>query len=480
MNAKGDDVSILIQNCTIITMNPQRTIVHDGAVGIDESQIVYAGPASACRIRGAATVVDGKGGVLLPGLIDSHAHAGHGLTKTLGEGGAGISEGWDAFMERIYFQGSTPDFWRAEALLSGLEKLRFGVTTGMSMLGSYPRYDDEECWEAHVEGMAQVGIRDILGVGTPNPPFPKTFRRWKDQSSYTEYQLSHADSFEKTEQAVRRFNGSHQGTVLCYPTPSGVGFRKGLSVEQHVAQNRAMKDISESYGVPIHSHSYGGDIVFARQHFPFVLGPRLSLAHCTGITDEEVRILADTGASVCSGPSTGAYILARCPVVELLEAGCNVAFCTDASAPDRTYDLFEKARFGVRLQRLHFHDTGVLPAGKALEMVTIDAARALGLEGSLGSIEVGKKADLVLVDMKKPHLYPPWHEPLRMVYEASGHDVDTVIVNGRVLMRERNVAHLDEAAILEAAEREARLALQRLGFEEATRLPERLWGVTHY
>ena len=88
-----------------------------------------------------------------------------------------------------------------------------------------------------------------------------------------------------------------------------------------MAQNRAMKDISERYGVPIHSHSYGGDIEFARRHFPFVLGPRLSLAHCTGISDEEVRILADTGTSVCSGPSTGAYILARCPVVELIEAG---------------------------------------------------------------------------------------------------------------------------------------------------------------
>ncbi|MDZ7794646.1 MAG: hypothetical protein U5P10_13435 [Spirochaetia bacterium] len=90
---------------------------------------------------------------------------------------------------------------------------------------------------------------------------------------------------------------------MCYPTPSETGRRDPLTVEQLIEQNRAMKDISDEYDVPIHSHSYGGDIEFAYQHFPFVLGPRLSLAHCTGISEKEVKILADTGTSVCSGPS---------------------------------------------------------------------------------------------------------------------------------------------------------------------------------
>jgi cytosine/adenosine deaminase-related metal-dependent hydrolase len=211
-----------------------------------------------------------------------------------------------------------------------------------------------------------------------------------------------------------------------------------------------------------------------------MLGPHLSLAHCTGIAEEEIALLAETGTSVCSGPSTGSYIKARCPVVELLDAGCNVTFCTDASAPDRTYDLFEKMRFGLWLHRVHFHDTGVLTAGKALEMVTVDAARAVGLADRIGSIETGKKADLILVDVNKPHLHPVWQEPMRMVYQASGHDVDTVIVNGRILMREKKIEHLEEQEILARAQEEAWRALRRLGIEAAASLPGRFWGATHY
>ena len=479
-----ENYDLIIRNATVITMDQQRRILHDAVLLIRGKYIDFigSGAAAAARLQNsqAEKIIDARHKVVLPGLIDTHAHAGHGLTKTLGEGGGAMGLEWDEFMERIYFRGSTPDFWHAEALLSGLEKLRFGVTTGMSMLGSYPRYDDEECWAAHVDGMAETGIRDILGVGTPNPPFPKTFRKWKGDETYNEYTLSHSDSFERTRRAVSLHRSANDGLSLCYPTPSGVGRRDPLSVDQQIAQNRAMKDISEEFDVPVHSHSYGGDIEFAYQHFPFMLGPRLSLAHCTGINAEEVKILADTGTAVCSGPSTGSYIKARCPVVELIDAGCNVSFCTDASAPDRTYDLFEKLRIGARLHRVHFHDSGILPAGKLLEMVTVDAARAMGLEDRLGSIEAGKLADVILVDMHKPHLYPVWHEPLRMVYQASGHDVDTVIVNGNILMEERRVTALDEDKILSRAADEAWLALKRLGFERATELPHNLWGTTHY
>ncbi|MFW6207191.1 MAG: amidohydrolase family protein [Spirochaetota bacterium] len=475
---------LLIKNATVITMDRQRRVLHDAVLLIRDNYIDFVDTVqeAAARLQNYSPdkIIDAKGKVVLPGLIDTHAHAGHGLTKTLGEGGQPMGLEWDEFMERIYFRGSTPDFWRAEALLSGLEKLKFGVTTGMSMLGSYPRYDDQECWAAHVEGMAEIGIRDILGIGTPNPPFPKIFRKWQNAETYSEYSLSHADSFERTRRAVSLHRSANDGLSMCYPTPSGVGRRDPLSVEQQIAQNRAMRDIAEEFDVPIHSHSYGGDIEFAYRHFPFVLGPWLSLAHCTGISEEEVKILAATGTSVCSGPSTGSYIKARCPVVELIDAGCIVSLCTDASAPDRTYDLFEKLRIGARLHRVHFHDSGILPAGKLLEMVTIDAARVLRLDDRLGSIEAGKLADMILVDMHKPHLYPVWHEPLRMVYQASGHDVDTVIVNGKVLMEQRKVFALDEDKILSRAADEAWLALKRLGFEGAAELPRNLWGTTHY
>lgn len=415
----------------------------------------------------------------MPGIIDAHAHAGHGLTKTLGTGGQGMSTDWDAFMEAIYFRGTTPDFWRAEARLSGLERLKFGVTTGMSMLGSYPRFDDLVYAQAHVDGMMDIGVRDILGIGPPNPPYPKRFIDWQGDKPGPEKILSHLDSIPITREAVKRFHDTHGGLTLCYPTPSGVGYREGLSRDELIHQNAAMKAIADEFGVPIHGHAYRGDIRYACNHFE-ILGPNLSLAHVTGISEEEIRILADTGTHVLSGPMTNAYINARCPVVELLECGVNVAFCTDASAPNRSYDLLEKLRVGLWLHRAHFKDPDVLPAGKALEMITIDAARALGLDGELGSLEEGKKADVIMIDARQPHLFPLWQEPMRLVYQASGRDVETVIVDGRLLLENRTALTSDEGAILADAQREAEKMLERTGFQKSAELPERFWRCTRY
>lgn len=473
------ELDILIHDTTVITMNEGRSVLRQASIGINQKRIHIICPADDAKNFTAKKIINGLGKLVMPGIIDSHAHAGHGLTKTLGTGGIGMSGDWDDFMETIYFRGTTPDFWKAEARLSGLERLKFGVTTGLSMLGSYPRYDDLAYAEAHVDGMVDIGVRDILGIGPPNPPFPKRFIDWDGDVKGPEKVLSLEDSFTKTRDAVRRFHDSNGGLTLCYPTPSGVGYREGLSRDELIWQNATMKSIGEEFNVPIHGHAYQGDILYASRHFD-ILGPNLSLAHVTGISDEEIQILADTGTHVLSGPMTNAYISNRCPVVELLESGVNVAFCTDASAPNRTYDLLEKLRVGLWLHRTHFRDADVLTAGKALEMITIDAARALGLDSELGSLEEGKIADVVLIDVQKPHLYPLWQEPLRLVYQASGHDVDSVIVDGQLLMENRQVSNVNEKKILAAAQKEAEKMLDRTGFWKSAEMPKHFWKSTRY
>ena len=473
------ELDILIHDATVIPMDEERRVLRHASIGIHQGRIRVVCAADMLQGFTAKKTLDGAGRLVIPGIIDAHAHAGHGLTKTLGTGGIGMLGDWDAFTEAIYFRGTTPDFWKAEARLSGLERLKFGVTTGMSMLGSYPRYDDLAYAQAHVEGMLDVGVRDILGIGPPNPPYPKKFVDWDGSACGPEKILSHAEAFTQTREAVKRFHGTNRGLTLCYPTPSGVGYREGLKAEELVQQNAAMHAIAGEFGVPVHGHAYQGDILYAFKHFD-ILGPKLSLAHVTGISDEEIRILADTGTHVLSGPMTNASINARCPVVELLDKGVNVAFCTDASAPNRSYDLLEKLRIGLWLHRSHFKDADILTAGKALEMITIDAARALGLDTVLGSLEEGKKADVVLIDAQKPHLYPLWQEPLRIVYQASGHDVDTVIVGGQIVMENRAAQTVDEASILADAQMEAEKMLDRTGFRESAELPARFWRNTHY
>ena len=137
-----------------------------------------------------------------------------------------------------------------------------------------------------------------------------------------------------------------------------------------------------------------------------ILGPNALLSHSTDLTTEEIRIVADTGTSIAHNPSAIASILGRCPVPELLEAGANVCLGSDATAPDRSGDMFRHMQQCMHYHRTFFNDPSWLPPGKVLEMCTIDAAKALGMEKEIGSLEVGKKADIVLLDLRRPHLYP--------------------------------------------------------------------------
>jgi len=204
-----------------------------------------------------------------------------------------------------------------------------------------------------------------------------------------------------------------------------------------------------------------------------LLGPDVHLQHCRGITVDEVAILAESGTHVTHSPGPG-DVRGVCPVPELMVAGANVAVTTDGTSPKTSFDLFQAARKAQLLHQVRLRDLHLLPAGKLLEMVTIDAARALGWDNDLGSLEVGKRADLAVVDLRQPHLVPNWMVVHRLVYEAVGQDVATVIVDGRVLMQDRRVLTVDEPAALDFAEVEARAVVARAGLEPHLTPPG--WG----
>ena len=166
-------------------------------------------------------------------------------------------------------------------------------------------------------------------------------------------------------------------------------------------------------------------------------------------------------------------------MTELIDAGVTVMLGSDGVAPDRSYDMFRHMFQAMRYHRFYFRDESVLPAGKVLEMVTIDAARALGMEKDLGSLEAGKKADIILIDMFKPHLYPLNMPVYRVAYFANGNDVDTVIVNGEILMEGRQVRTVNEAEVLELAQKETDAgAFSRTGLAHLLAIPDRFWNVT--
>jgi len=472
----------MIRHGILLTMDPQRRIIHDGAIVTENDLIIDVGSTEELEATYTAKrVIDASKKVIMPGLIDTHGHAGHSLVKTVAEN---QDEQWIPIIEKFYQEATTPNYWYIDGLLMALERLKFGTTTGVSYLGACARTDDSIYAFKHVEGVRQVGIRNFVAVGPGRPPYPNDYVKW-NQDTPEAIQASFDQNLEVTEEIAKTLKARNDERINVVLSPPSITLNS-LTADYTVKdlpdvkeKVEAMKRVMEKWELKLHTHAYSPQIKFACEELD-ILGPNVSLAHCTGLLDEEIQMLARTGTKVCHSPSARAIISARCPVVELLNAGVTVSISTDGSAPDRTFDLFKDMRNALNVQRHYFKDESIMPPGKALEMVTIDAARTLGCESEMGSLEVGKKADIILIDMMKPHLVPIFMIPHRIVYEVSGQDVDTVIVNGQVLMEDYKVKTVNELEILEAAQEEAEIAITRGELEKYMGIPDNFWSHSKY
>lgn len=473
-------LDLVIAGGAVVTMDPARRVLRGGAIGVDGGRIV-AVEADAAALPPARRTIDARGKIVMPGLVDSHGHAGHALTRGLGEGLDG--DGWGDLVGRIYFHASDEAFWRAESDLAALERLRFGVTTSLSMPGSSPRVDDPRYALAALSGYRRLGLRHVVAAGPPNGPWP-----WRSTDQHAdpprERALDLDGALRVTGEIIEAVAALGDPKLRAYVGPSAICPEVGPGdtepTEFARRQIAGVKRLVERHGTGLHAHAYRGMVRLAHAVDRELLGPHACLAHCAGIEADEVAILAKTGTAASHGPLTHAYAAARFPVVEALEAGVNVVVSTDGAAPDRSFDLLSQARIAAQLQRAYFGDTALLPAGRLLAMVTIDAARALALADQVGSLEVGKQADVVLVDARQAHLAPSILAPLRLVFAAAGQDVDTVVVAGEVLMEGRQVIGVDEAAILAAAEDALRATLGRAGVADPEALHPDTWHGVRY
>lgn len=241
-----------------------------------------------------------------------------------------------------------------------------------------------------------------------------------------------------------------------------------------------MGKIARKYSVPLHTHAFGGDVKFMYETSPEVLTPALSLSHSTGYSDEEMDILKETGAFVVHGPTTYSNVVGHCKVVEMLEKGINLAVVTDGTAPDRSYDLWRDMKNVQLLQRFRKRDNGLIPCGLALRLVTIEPARLLGIDNYTGSLEIGKKADIITVDVMQPHLAPFKVMPIqRLVYHAMGQDVDNVIVEGEIVVENKRLTKIDEQEMFEKAEQSFDLMMKRLNRDDILD-DKNLYSLNHY
>jgi cytosine/adenosine deaminase-related metal-dependent hydrolase len=475
-------VDILITGGTVITMDPGRRVLENGAVAVDGSRILDVGSSTELESKHSASrTIDASGKIVMPGLLDGHSHAGHGLIKSMGS----HNELWYQACDRIYAEGSTEEFWEAEALLTAVERLRFGVTCSLTFFGggdSVMRTDDPAYGDRHCGAVEKVGIREYLAVGPRRPPFPRRYSRW-DGGERSDNKVSFEDQLKVSEALIRRWNREDGRVNVCMMLPTSHPERRpitGSELEDVKYMAKAMRELSKRYGVLFTQDGHTrGTVKFAHEELD-LLGPDALLSHSTDLTDEEIGILRRTDTRVVHNPSAVASMTARCPVPELLDAGVTVMLGSDASAPDRSFDMFRHMFQCMRYHRRHYRDSRVLPPGKVLEMVTVDAARAMGLGDELGSLEPGKRADIILVDARRPHMYPLNMAVDRVAYYANGNDVATVLVDGEVLMEDGVVKTVDEGEVLEMAQVEAEAAIDRNDLRHLLDYTEGYWGRSRY
>lgn len=436
---------LLIHCATIVTVDPDRRIIEAGWIAVDADRITAIGNAEP---PAAKRVIGRPGLIALPGLIDAHSHSGHGLVRAAGDGDGDL---WFRICEEIYAGVATPGFWRAEARLAQMERLMGGVTTAVSLLGGgadVMRTDTPEAGDAHCAATVESGLRTIMAVGPGRLPFPKLFGPDRQPVNFELQMEVCADLIARHDDLMNR----RTGVALILPVYSAAHMvDHGPEIRRMSTAMRALQDHTGALFTQDGHRS--GTIALARDLG--LLSPRAALGHSVDLIPDDFDALRETGATIIHNPSAIMSIIGRCPVPELLEAGVTVCLGSDAGAPDRGFDMFRHMAQAMHYHRRHFRDPAVLPDDKALELCTIDAARALGRADQIGSLEVGKRADIILLDGRKPHLWPPVMALNRITHFANAADVDTVLVDGRVLMEERRIPHLDLGEILLDAEAEA-------------------------
>jgi 5-methylthioadenosine/S-adenosylhomocysteine deaminase len=434
VRAQVRQVSLIVTGGTVVTMDGVRRVVEGGAVAIDGDSVIAVdtAPGIAARFR-STTTIDATGQVVLPGLINTHGHAPMVLYRGLADDLALME-----WLERYIFPAEaktvSPEMVRVGTRLAALEMIQSGTTTFADM------YYFEE---AIAETAKAAGMRGVLG---------QTVIRFPVADAKTP-----ADALARAEAFIRQFKDDPLITPAVAP-------HSAYTLEK--ATLLASRDLAVRHGVPllIHLAETEDEVKILREQVSLsptgylesigFFGPRTLAAHGVWVNADDIAILTRRGVGVSHNPESNMKLASgTAPVPQYLAAGVPLGLGTDGAASNNDLDMFEAMRQAALLHKLQSRDPRTLPAAQALEMATIGGARALGMADRLGSLGPGKRADLIVVGMARARQTPRFDAISHLVYATRGDDVVTTIVNGRVLMRDRQMLTLDEPAVLREAER---------------------------
>ena len=429
------DVSLIVANGIVITVDGTRRVLNPGSVAINGTQIVAVDtPAAiAARYRSADTI-DATGKVVMPGLINTHTHAAMVMFRGLGND-LNLMDWLQKYIFPAEAKTVSPEFVRVGTRLALLEMIQSGTTTFADMY-----YFEEEV--AKVTKAA--GMRGVLGQTVIE--FPVADAKTPAEA------LARTEAFAKQfehDELITPSIAPHSVYTLDAKTLTAVSElakRLMIPIQIHLAETQAESGLSQE------RHHLRPVATLESLNF---WAPTTLAAHGVWINDDEIALLDRRGVGVSNNPESNMKLASgTAPVMKYRKAGVNVGIGTDGAASNNDLDMFEAMRQTAFQQKLVSMDPTAISAAEALEMATLGGARALGRGQHLGSLEPGKLADLIIVGMSKARQQPLFEPMSQVVYASRGDDVETTIVNGKVLMRDRKVLTMDEAAVL----RDARVA----------------------
>ena len=424
----AERADVIIRGGTVVTMDSGGRVIENGAVAIRGERILAVGAANEIAAKyTAARTINATGKVVMPGLINTHTHVPMVLFRGIADDLL-LPEWLQKYIFPAEAKNVDEQFVRWGTRLGVLEMIRGGTTTYVDMYYFEDAIADET---------ARAGMRAVLGETLIDFPVPDN-KTWEAGMAYME-----------------RFAAKWKGHALIIPAiaphaPYTVSTehlkqahefsaRHGVPLVTHVAEDQAeIKTIQEKYNSsPV---SYLDRIG--------LLDERVIAAHMVWPTDEDIKTLARRSVGVAHCPQSNMKLAAgAAPVPQMLRAGVAVGLGTDGAASNNDLDLWEEIDTAAKLHKLTSKDPTVMNAREALQMATIGGARAIHLDREIGSLEAGKRADLIIVGMSNVHQTPLYNVYSHLVYATKASDVETVIINGRTVMDNRRVLTIDERSV---------------------------------
>lgn len=421
-----EQVDLLIKNATVLTIDANHTVYNKGVVAVSGNKIVAVGDGALAKKYKAKTVLDVDGDIVMPGLINTHTHASMTVFRSLADD---VPDRLHRYIFPLEKKLVSRDMVRIGAQLGNVEMLKGGVTT----YGDMYYFEDEVA-----KTVDQIGMRAVLGETIIKFPVADA----KNAEEGIQYALNFIKQYKNHPRITPAFapHAPYTNTTEILQRITKLSLELKVPVMIHLAESSRENEVIAKRS--------GGKSPVAYMAEIGALTPYLIGAHVINVNDEDIALLKKHDVGIAHNMSANIKSAKGVsPALKMFDAGLRIGLGTDGPMSGNTLSTMDELNQVAKVHKLVNKDRGAMPPLKVIEMATMGAARALHMEDKIGSLEVGKLADIIVIDTKAPNMVPMYNPYSALVYSAYASNVKHSIVDGKVLMQSRNILTVNEDSI---------------------------------